>query len=479
MPVKQINTELGHSLPPEAPHNITFHIPGWDTAKALRRGDTELLGKLTSIYPRFGPWGKVRELTTALHPHLHLPPTHALILFPHPDTIPAAARYAASHHRTNPAHRIPPSQLLFRALDIPLTLPLASEPEPETHDTTHHGAVVRLYAVAYPVANAPGAVGVWQTYGTGISSRLAEGLLPAVGEGRVRVVEWEGDGERWGDVPGLETTGGKGEGGLPMGEGHVGLRRRIAQLVGGGGVVGEGDVWLYPTGMAAIYRLHLALVEAREGGTVVVLGSVFHNTYHLFLENEGGMKHFGQCDADSGVMEALEAWLEGEKVAGRKVGYIFAEFPSNPILVSLDLRRLRQIVDKYGVPVVIDDTIGSFCNIDVSSVADVIMTSTTKSLSGYANVMGGAITLPPTSPHYHPLKAQLTSHFRNEYFHADAAKLLSNSHDYFPRSAILNRNAMTLASFLHQHSTATQPATAAITAKGKGKAKASRRATAA
>ncbi len=35
---------------------------------------------------------------------------------------------------------------------------------------------------------------------------------------------------------------------------------------------------------------------------------------------------------------------------------------------------------------VIDDTIGSFCNIDVSPVADVIMTSITKSLSGYANV---------------------------------------------------------------------------------------------
>ena len=41
---------------------------------------------------------------------------------------------------------------------------------------------------------------------------------------------------------------------------------------------------------------------------------------------------------------------------------------------------------------VIDDTIGSFCNIDVSPVADVIMTSITKSLSGYANVS------PPLKP---------------------------------------------------------------------------------
>ncbi|KAH6854205.1 pyridoxal phosphate-dependent transferase [Chaetomium sp. MPI-CAGE-AT-0009] len=457
MPVKQINTELGHSVPPEAPHNITFHIPGWDTAKALRRGEPELLSKLTSIYPRFGPWAEVRELSTALHPLLSLPPTHALILFTHPDTIPATAHYAASPHRTNPAHRIPPAQLLFRALDVPLTLPLPSEP---AGDATHHDVSVRLYAVAYPTANAPGAVGVWQNYGVGISSRLAAALLPAVRAGRARVLGWKGDGEGWEGVPVVE---GAAKGGLPLGEGHAGLRRRIAGLVGGGGVVGEGDVWLYPTGMAAVYRLHLALVEARGPGRVVVLGSVFHNTYHLLGESEGGMKHFGQCDADSGVMEALEEWLEGEKVAGRKVGYIFAEFPSNPILVSVDLRRLREVADKYDVPVVIDDTIGSFCNIDVSPVADVIITSITKSLSGYANVMGGSITLPPSSPHHATLKATLTTHFRNEYFHADAAKLLSNSRDYTARSAILNRNALTLATFLHTHAS-TNPATSAVTA---------------
>jgi cystathionine beta-lyase/cystathionine gamma-synthase len=58
------------------------------------------------------------------------------------------------------------------------------------------------------------------------------------------------------------------------------------------------------------------------------------------------MKHFGRCDAESGVMEALVEWLAGERAAGRKVGYVFAEFPSNPILVSVDLRRLREVVSR-------------------------------------------------------------------------------------------------------------------------------------
>jgi cystathionine beta-lyase/cystathionine gamma-synthase len=83
---------------------------------------------------------------------------------------------------------------------------------------------------------------------------------------------------------------------------------------------------------------------------VVLLGSVFHNTYPLLEEGEGGMKHFGRCDGGSGVMEALEEWLEGEKTAGRKVGYMFAEFPSNPILVSVDLKRLRELVSRAPDP---------------------------------------------------------------------------------------------------------------------------------
>jgi cystathionine beta-lyase/cystathionine gamma-synthase len=47
---------------------------------------------------------------------------------------------------------------------------------------------------------------------------------------------------------------------------------------------------------------------------------------------------------------------------------------------------------------VIDDTIGSFCNIDVLPVADVVVTSITKSLSGYANVCGlpAPLDIPPT-----------------------------------------------------------------------------------
>ncbi|KAL2016534.1 hypothetical protein VTK56DRAFT_3428 [Thermocarpiscus australiensis] len=473
MPVKVITTELGHSIPPEAPHNITFHIPGWETAKALRRGDQDLLSKLVSIYPRFRPWCEVRQLSILLHAHLSLPPTHGTLLFLNPDSFAIAKHFSASPFR-KPQHRVPPEDLLFRVVDIdidtdPLRLSSSSCHHSSSDTTTtttttttteEEPAVVRLFVVAYPLAHAPGALGVWQNHGIGISTRLAAALLPAAAEaGRVRVLDFR--------ACARDVTVGKLPAGtfLPEGEAHRGLRARIAELVGGleHGVVGERDVFLYQTGMAAVYRLHRALMEARRGGAVVVLGSVFHNTWHLFSENEDGFKHFGRCDARSGVMEALEAYLAAEREAGRKVAYVFAEFPSNPILVSVDLRRLREVADKYDVPVVIDDTIGSFCNIDILPLVDVLVTSLTKSLSGYANVMGGAITLSPSARHYHPLKSTLTTHFHNEYFHPDAAQLLSNARDYHARSAILNRNALALATFLHTHSVSS-PSSSPITA---------------
>ena len=62
MPAKIITTEIGHSLAPEGSHTVTFHLPGWDTSIAFRKGDPEVLAHLRSIYPRFGPFFQAREV---------------------------------------------------------------------------------------------------------------------------------------------------------------------------------------------------------------------------------------------------------------------------------------------------------------------------------------------------------------------------------------------------------------------------------
>ncbi|KAJ6515584.1 pyridoxal phosphate-dependent transferase [Mycena sanguinolenta] len=409
MTVKEIATEVGHAIPPEGPHTITIHVPSWDTALAFRNGDQELMQKIKSIYPRFTPFGPARALSTAIHQKLAFPPTHGCHPFPHPDVFSIAQEYAFSHHRKEP--KLVPGDLIFKVVDI---------------------GGVRLYCVGFPMAKTPGIIGVWQNFGTGVSTRLSDHLLTQ-GDTMVEV-PWDGDVEK---IPTATY--------LPEVAAHQALREYIVGLLNCALVapqskaVAPDDVYFHATGMAAIYRLHVALMHVRRG-PVVALGALFHGTHHLLSEFPDGFKHLGQCDARSGVMDKLEVYLQEEAEAGRKVSYIFAEFPSNPILA-----------DQYDTILVIDDTVGSFCNIDVLPVADVIMTSLTKSFSGYADVMGGSIVLNPSFRHYPALKKFYQETFHNEYFAGDAEKLLSNSADYLPRSTILNRNAAAIADLFQAH----------------------------
>ncbi|KAF7355570.1 putative cystathionine gamma-synthase protein [Mycena sanguinolenta] len=403
MAVKEIATEIGHSIPPEGPHTITVHARGWDTGIALFRGEESVVQKLKSIYPRIFPFGHAQTLSIAVHQRLSFPPTHGCQVFTQPDIFSVAQEHAISDHRKEP--KLVAGDLIFKVVDI---------------------AGVRLFCVGYPMAKTAGIIGVWRNFGTGASTRLSEHLLTQVDT----LVEVPFDGDVSLEKIPTATH-------LPESAAHQAIRERVVGLLNRAPLgpqseaVAMDDVYLYPTGMAAIYGLHRAIMQVRKG-PMVGLGAIFASTYHLFCDFPDGFKHFGACDAPSGVMDKLEAYLQVEAEAGRKVSYIFAEFPSNPILVSPDLKRLRHLAHQYDTIVVIDDTVSSFCNVDVLPVADVIITSLTKSFSGYADVMGGSIILNPSSRHYPVLKKVYQETFHNEYFAGDAEKLLSNSVDYFP-----------------------------------------------
>lgn len=66
MPVKVLNTPMGHSAPPEGPHTITIHIPGWDNVMNFREGDKDIMAEVTSIYPRFFPWNESKKVSESL-----------------------------------------------------------------------------------------------------------------------------------------------------------------------------------------------------------------------------------------------------------------------------------------------------------------------------------------------------------------------------------------------------------------------------
>ncbi|KAG5457354.1 MAG: pyridoxal phosphate-dependent transferase, partial [Olpidium bornovanus] len=213
------------------------------------------------------------------------------------------------------------------------------------------------------------------------------------------------------------------------------LRRRIASALRGdradgrdGGVsnavaprVSEKDVFLFPSGMSAIYNIHRLLLKTRGERASVQFGRVgnrlksvdagggkrgvlqtlcnmlpgpsgeFLSGSFPYLDTLKVLEKFGPgCvffgHGDEADMERLETALadRGER---DPVLAVFCEFPSNPLLKSPDLRRLRALADRHDFVLVVDETIGNFVNVAVLQYADVTVTSLTKVFSGDSDVM--------------------------------------------------------------------------------------------
>ena len=107
------------------------------------------------------------------------------------------------------------------------------------------------------------------------------------------------------------------------------------------------------------------------------------------LEKWGpGCHFFGEGSEDE--IDKLEILLEEEsRVSSHPIAALFTEIPSNPLVHSTNLPRLRALADKYDFLIVVDETIGNFLNVEPLPFCDIVVSSLTKIFSGDANVMGG------------------------------------------------------------------------------------------
>ena len=107
----------------------------------------------------------------------------------------------------------------------------------------------------------------------------------------------------------------------------------------------------------------------------------------------------GECvffgNGDDADFEQLELALD----AGTRISGLFCEFPSNPLLISPDLERLRELADEHEFLLACDDTVAGFSNLDLHRPGgvDFTLSSLTKQFAGSGNVMGGALVLNPHS----------------------------------------------------------------------------------
>jgi len=185
----------------------------------------------------------------------------------------------------------------------------------------------------------------------------------------------------------------------------------------------EGDIYLYESGMSAIFAIH-RLVSKLDPGK---------KTLQLDFPYVDSLKVQNNCTGEFSA--------------------VFCEIPSNPLLRTIDLQRISNACREGNIPLVVDDTVASCYNVDVKPYADIVTTSMTKWISGKGDVMAGAAQLVAHSPFYNDLKHffEEESARGNRLYAADAAVLDSNSQGFIERIQPINENAEAIVEFLKNH----------------------------
>ncbi len=197
----------------------------------------------------------------------------------------------------------------------------------------------------------------------------------------------------------------------------------------------EGDVYLYPCGMNAIFNAHQLLLETRGQLQSISFGFPYIDTLKILQKFGPGCLFYGNGSSED--LDNLEERLKG----GERFLALFAEFPGNPLLKSPDLQRIRRLSLEYDFAVVIDETIGNFINVHVLPFADIVVSSLTKIFTGECNVMGGSGIFNPQGPYYSKLKQAAATQYEDNYWAEDVLFMERNSRDFISRIGRINHNA--------------------------------------
>lgn len=264
-------------------------------------------------------------------------------------------------------------------------------------------------ALIFPAKATPLANQYWRFSGEGISSREAQDYL----DGTLR----EGS------------------------KSHL-LSRAIAKLNGGE----EENTFIFSSGISAGLAALRALPGLRENKKTLQIEFPYVDTLKIQERFGNGVVYLNEATGES-FDEALQRIRAGE-FAG-----VFTEIPSNPLLRTLNLKRLSEACAFSRTPLIIDDSSTGPLNVDVLPHCDILTSSLTKWVSGAGDVMAGSLTIRSDSPLVGDLRASISADSADcaPLYIADAEVLLSNLKGYAKRNNAVNESALKLVEFLSNH----------------------------
>ncbi|KAF9568261.1 cystathionine gamma-synthase [Agrocybe pediades] len=505
----ETNLSLGLSVPPDTPHAISVSLPTWRDNVGYEEGEEAVVKKMVSGYPRFFIHLGIQKLA-ALCEQKYALGTERCMLFA---TQKVAEQCRSFIQARSAALGAPVNARLVNLFICPEDSQDGGGPKLDR--SSIGGSCADLHVVLFPGSSFSVAKEFWQHTGLGISSRFAEKCLSLLAESSAksavptpasplpgRVFPTKGQNRHYSALKKSPTSAAyptpPPSATLPLSEdldsvyleerygrnlplqaaafAKKALRSRVAgvlvkdnsgqscsgdkELVLGPSTrgvkeVSAEDVYLLPTGMSAIWTAHQAALATRPSAKSVCFGFPYIDTLKI-LQKWGPGCHFLGFGTDSDIDE-LEKILEAEyqrDPSTPPILALFTEFPSNPLLRSADLPRIRALADKYNFLIVIDETIGNFVNVEVFPYADMVVSSLTKVFSGASNVMGGSLVLNPAGRHYSALKNHFSANFEDVYFDEDAIYMERNSRDFKRRIRVIDSNAEAVCDYLYSKSLA-------------------------
>ncbi|KAL2356161.1 cystathionine gamma-synthase-like protein [Cryomyces antarcticus] len=480
---------LGQTIPPDTPHAISVSLPTWSANVGYEEGQDWVLSKMQTGYPRFFVHKSIDRFASAIVERFGHQDEKA-ILFP---TRAIATRCLDFFHRQAPL--LKPHQVrILDLVHIPRNVPADGV----------RRVSPRVSAVLFPKENFSIAKTFWQHSGDGVSSRRAEFCHKALDEGNLvekgRAEDFQRtckgpkryqhrgasiDGTNAAHIPNghkemTPITNGASEvqehaqfveerfgRNLEISfadNAKLAIRRRIAGSLTVDGDLkealeqpkdkermrdvpgfSEDDVYIYPTGMSSIFNTHRTMMIARGPMKSISYGFPYIDTLKILEKFGPGCQFYGH-----GSAEELDD-LERRLASGERYLALFCEFPGNPLLITPDLQRIRNLADKYDFAVVVDETIGTLLNVHVLPHADVVVSSLSKIFSGESNVMGGSAVLNPKSRYYQLLKQTLAVEYEDNHWVEDSVFLERNSRDFVSRIDRINANAEAVCEVLMAH----------------------------
>ncbi|KAI9891595.1 MAG: hypothetical protein M1814_002529 [Vezdaea aestivalis] len=475
--------DIGESIPPNTPHAVSVSLPTWSAIVGYETGEEWVLSKMMTGYPRFFIHKKIRELAQSVR-SLYGREGEEVALFPSIATALLCEQFIKSQQCSS-------SPLQSTIIDF-------RSRTQHLKDSEKSSVITQFAALLYPETHKGLLKVFWQHTGDGISSRRAEHCQIAVEAGEMNAHSRDGKPlpvklmrkgprryqrnengsdqdrnqqetyknvstgkdvikfveERYGRnleaslvenaktvikrrIAGSLTANVDLEGALEIPNG----KRNIRRVPG----FSTEDVYLFPTGMSAIFNSHRLLLSTRGASKSICFGFPYIDTLKILQKWGPGCLFYGL--GEESELDDLEHRLQ----QGERFLALYCEFPGNPLLKSPNLPRIRTLADQYSFAVVVDETIGNFLNVHVLPFSDIVVSSLTKIFSGDSNVMGGSLILNPQTPFYHVLKKVITAEYEDNYWAEDAIFMERNSRDFVQRIEKINQSAETVCDMLNQH----------------------------